>query len=208
MTTETTEHDVTMAAELAKATAATAGEIAAAAVLSESARARLGAGDLAPGTYLAALLNAGKLIDAITFLAHALPKREGAWWACQAARTRPLGDESALARKVVRAAEAWVFAPSDDKRRLAMALAEELGFRTAAAWTGAAVFWAGDSLAPPDQPKVPPAPELSCRAVAGAVMLAAAEGPAERIAEAQRALVDVGVDIANGGTGRRAEDPA
>jgi hypothetical protein len=189
---------------LPKATAATAGAICARFTPSDAMTAHLDDGGQSPTALLNALVAAGHLVDAVTLLAHALPRREGVWWACQAARTLDLGDEAALSRRTVRAAEAWVFEPDDATRRTAMALAEELGMEGAPAWAAVAAFWAGDSLAPADQPAVPPPDYLWCHAVNGAVLLAAAAGPADQIAARQRALLEQGVDIAAGGTGRPA----
>jgi hypothetical protein len=191
-----------VASALAKATASRAGDVCARYAPSEATLAKVGNGHTDPADLLNALIAEGKLVDAVTFLAHALPRREGTWWACQAARTVPLGDDAALPRRVVRAAEAWVFSPDDTARRAAMDLAEELGFESPASWAGIAAFWSGDSLAPPDQPKVPPRDHLWCHAVNGAVLLAAAQGPAPTITTRHRALLAQGLDIANGGTGR------
>ncbi|MGA7802704.1 MAG: hypothetical protein WCC36_18050, partial [Gammaproteobacteria bacterium] len=47
--------------------------------------------DLDPAGFLALLMERGQYADATRFLAHALPKREGVWWACLAARAG-LGD--------------------------------------------------------------------------------------------------------------------
>jgi len=187
---------------LAKATADDAGTVAGRCELSGTAIGLLGDGTMPPGPFLDTLIRHDCPGDALTFLAHALPSREGTWWACQAARTRPLGDDGALPRRIVRAAEAWVFQPDDDRRRDVMALAEDLGFDSSASWAGVAAFWSGDSLAPPDQPKVPPKAYLWCHAVNGAVQLAAADGPAEAITARRHTILRLGVDIANGGTGR------
>ena len=189
---------------LARVKAATAGEIAARLDLSEEAEASLGDGTAPPAAYLRALIEAGHLADAIGFLAHALPKREGAWWAAQCARTLDLGEETSLARRTVRAAEAWVVEPREPARQAAMDLAEELGEDHPASWAAMAAFWSGDSLLPPDMAPVRPDPVLSCRAVAGAVMMTAAEGPGPAVPDRQRALLAKGLDIANGGDGREA----
>lgn len=188
--------------ELRKAAGATAGEVLAGATLSDEARALLGRGEQAPGAFLDTLLAAGALPDAITLLAHALPPREGVWWACRAARTLPLGDEAALPRRCVRAAEAWVFEPTEDKRHAAMELAEALEFEGPASQAALAAFWSGESIAPRDQAPVPPPPGIAGKAVAGAVLLAAVTSGAGDPSPRQRALIEAGIDIANGGAGR------
>jgi len=191
---------------LTRVTAETAGEIAAGLDLSEEALALLGDGRMPPAAYLATLMQREDPSDAVTFLAHALPRREGAWWAAQAVRTLDLGDETALARRVVRATEAWVVKPKEPARYAAMDLAEALGFDHAASWAAMAAFWAGDSLVPPDMAPVKPEPTLSCRAVAAAVTIAAAEGPGAEMPARMQALLAKGIDIANGGSGRDPTD--
>lgn len=192
---------------LEKVTAPTAGEVAGGLDLSEEAMALLGDGTASPAAYLAALMAGEHLGDAIAFLAQALPKREGAWWAAQCVRSLDLGEETALARRVVRAAEAWVVEPREPARYAAMDLAEALGFDHPASWAAMAAFWSGDSLLPPDMAPVKPEPTLSCRAVAAAVIMSAAEGPGETFGARQCAMLEKGIDIANGGTGRDGSAP-
>ena len=69
-------------------------------------------------------------------------------------------------------AEAWVRQRADETRRAAMDKAQQAGCTSPEAWAAVAAFWSGDSMSPPDQPKVPPAPHLTGVAVAGAVILA------------------------------------
>ena len=143
----------------------------------------------------------GFLLEAAKLTAHALPKREAVWWACMCARhTAPL-DVLPLA-ELCAAAETWVRKQTDESRRAAFEMAQTLGLDTPEAWAAVGAFWAGDSMAPLGQPKVPPALHLTGTAIAGSVNLAAVRGdPLRRDARLARFL-DSARDIAAGGAGR------
>jgi hypothetical protein len=147
------------------------------------------------------LVAAGFVLEAAKLTAHALPKREAVWWACMCARhTAPADAEKLVA--LCAAAETWVRKQSDETRRAAFDLAQAQGLDSPEAWAAVAAFWSGDSMAPPDVPKIPPAPHLTGTAVAGSVNLAAVRGdPLKRDARLARFL-ESARDIANGGAGR------
>ncbi len=80
------------------------------------------------GEVLARLEAAGLTAEAVRVMAHALPKREGVWWACMcAANTAPpdLKEPDRMAREL---AEQWVRQQKDEQRRAAMKHAEAGGF--------------------------------------------------------------------------------
>lgn len=142
----------------------------------------------------------GFLVEAVKLVAHALPKREAVWWACMCARhTAPA--EPMLA-DLCAAAEAWVRKQTDEARRAAFDLAQAEGLQTPEAWAAVGAFWAGDSMSPPDAPKVPPAPHLCGTAVAGSVNLAAVRRDPLRREARLRRFLDSARDIAVGGAGR------
>ena len=157
---------------------------------------------------LARLEQAGLLIEATRLVAHAMPAREAVWWACACSRhTAPSGANPAAETTVREAAEEWVRRQTDEQRRAAMKQAETAGFGSPEAWAAVAAFWSGDSMAPSEAPKVPPQPHFTGLAVAGAVALAAARGPAaRRETRLQRFLVSA-KDIASGGVGRIDVEP-
>lgn len=148
------------------------------------------------------LAAAGFLLEAAKLAAHALPKREAVWWACMCARhTAPVSGAEHLG-ELCDAAETWVRRQTDETRRAAFELAQARGLDTPEAWAAVGAFWAGDSMAPPDVPKVPPAPHLTGTAIAGSINLAAVRGdPLRRDARLARFL-DAARDIAAGGAGR------
>ena len=168
----------------------------------EQAGRALLAEDPTPAQFLAGLVDAGQFMDALRFLAQALPKREATWWACLCVRSTldpaaPPTDTAALA-----AAEKWVYEPTEDHRRLALQAGEATGYQTPAGWVAAAAGWSGGSLLPADKPVVAPAEDLTGKAVAGAVLLAAVAREAKDIPGYHQQFLESGLDIANGGTGQ------
>jgi len=149
------------------------------------------------------LEKAGLLIEATRLVAHALPAREAVWWACACSRhTAASGADPATEARVRDAAEEWVRKQTDVHRRTAMKQAEAVGFGSAEAWAAVGAFWSGDSMAPPEAPKVPPQPHFTGLAVAGSVALAAARGPALRRDDRLRRFLLSAKDVAAGGAGR------
>jgi hypothetical protein len=106
--------------------------------------------------FLPALVEAKHFIDAVKVLAHALPKREGVWWACQCCRQDPAVVKAPQAQAALEAAERWAADPSEDNRRAASATAEAAGFGTPAGCASVAAFWSGGSLGPPTCPSFLP----------------------------------------------------
>jgi hypothetical protein len=154
------------------------------------------------------LLLAGLLIEAARLCAHALPARERVWWAARCARATADDAAPAVDREACALGEDWVRRPADATRRAAMAKAEAAGFQSAEAWVAVAAFWSGDSMTPPDQPKVPPAPHLSGSAVIGAVLLASVRAWPDRQADRLRRFVGSAQEIAAGGAGHLEREPA
>jgi hypothetical protein len=136
-------------------------------------------------------------IDAIRFLAQALPPREAVFWALQCVRetAKEPSDGQMLA-----IAERWVKAPSDDGGRAGFALAEKAGFKSAAAWVAVGCFWSGPSLAPQNVPAVPPGPGLAGKAASGAILLAAVSGKPQDAPKLQKRFLDLGAAVASGAT--------
>jgi len=186
---------------LPKVKAATATEVCGSANLSSEALALLTPqGGVIE--FLDLLVNHKLMPDAVSLMAHALPKREAVWWGCLAART--LIDDHTRPEIVaaLEAAEAWVYKPSEETRRAAMERARKTQFDHPAAWAAVAAFWSGGSMVAPDLPEVPPAAHLTGLAICGAVQLSAVSRNPERAPEKFRALLAQALDIANGGTGR------
>jgi hypothetical protein len=183
-----------------KIKAATAQEIGSQCPLSDDGKAELKP-EMPPVAFIDALAGKGLHVDAFHFLARALPKREAVWWACLCART--LTPDTAKPEMVaaLRTAEAWVFKPSEENRRAAEKAAKATQDPHPARWSAMAAFWSGGSMAPPDGPEVKPAEDLTAKAVAAAVVLAAGLEPAQSETR-NKQFIECGLDIAAGGKGR------
>jgi hypothetical protein len=152
--------------------------------------------------YLQELVAAGKLNEAVHFLAYALPKREAVWWACLCARAAGGANVSPPVKTALEAAEAWVYKPTDDNRRACMTNAQTTKFDAPGAWAAVAAFWSGGSMGPGDHPPIVPAPHLTGVAVVGAVTLAAVQTEPKLADQKRRRYIEMAIDIANGGSGR------
>lgn len=169
--------------------------------LDETARDCLAA-DPEPVIFLQSLIKHQLYSDAVRFLARALPKREAVWWACLSARS-VMGEKPEPAfLQALESAEAWVYKPTETHRRQASTAAQLAVFENSAAWAAMAAFWSEGSIAPEDAPIVPPADNLTSKAVAGAVMLAAVQNQPEIANDKYLFFIEQGIDIANGGNGR------
>ncbi len=152
--------------------------------------------------YLQQLIAQKLYPDAVRFLAHALPKREATWWACLCARHRLTDKTPANEIKAIELAEAWVYKPTEDNRKLTLPAAEATAYKSAASWAAIAAFWSGDDISPVPQAIVPPDEKLYAKAVIGAVMLAATQGEASKVNDNYQLFLQQGLNIASGGDGR------
>ncbi|HYT94445.1 MAG TPA: hypothetical protein VEL76_37365 [Gemmataceae bacterium] len=182
---------------LTKVTAKTAVEICKLFPLGDEAKKLLRDG-LTPPQYLDVLIEKQQYVDAVRFLAHALPKREAVWWACLSVRaglgtTLPAPQATAL-----QAAERWVADPSETNRRAAETTAEAAGVGTPGGCTAMAAFWSGGSLAPPKAPVVPPGETLTAHGVVGAVLLAAVATEPQKAPDKHRKCLAQGIEVGNG----------
>ena len=159
--------------------------------------------DQPPHEFIQSLLNAELYNDAITFIAHAIPKREGVWWACLSCRDAlPQVTDSETYLNGLTSAENWVINPTELHRRHAEKQAEEQGFELASSWAAIAAFWSQGSITPPDQPQVSAPDFLYAHAVSGAISLAATQFSPEEIPNKLQHYIAIGLDLAKGGKGR------
>jgi hypothetical protein len=150
-----------------------------------------------PKQFMQALVERNLHADAVRFIAHALPKREGIWWAWVCAR-RAAGDPPPPAAKAaLDATERWITQPTDENRRAAMRAAEAAGVGTPAGCTALATFLSGGSLGPANTPPVPPGELLTAKAITGAVVSAAVTGDASKAPERFQAFIAQGLDVVN-----------
>jgi hypothetical protein len=150
--------------------------------------------DETPRQFLDALLAREMFPEAIRFLAFALPVREAIWWACQCVRyAKPeLPNPQELA---LRAATRWVVQPTEAHRREAESAADT---RSAAGYAAKAVAWTGGSLLPPSLPVLKPGPGMPHDGVAAAITLAVTGVAPDKVKEARRHALVLGINVAKG----------
>jgi hypothetical protein len=182
---------------LVKLGAATAAEICAHFELKEEAKKLLRDG-MDPQAFVAALIENKKYLDAMAFMAHALPVREGIWWGCLCMQ-HALGDDLNPAdRAAATAAIQWVMQPSEENRAAAKAPAASADPMSPAGALATAASLTGGSIHPPELPFKPPPPFAPQGAVARAVKVASLKGEPAAIAKTQRSYVELAIQVAEG----------
>ncbi|MFA7556070.1 MAG: hypothetical protein WCY88_17645 [Spongiibacteraceae bacterium] len=156
--------------------------------------------DTAPLRVINKLVKNGNLHDAVTLLAHALPKREAVWWACMATKAT-MDTQIELNVAAVAATELWVRSPTEPNRLVAKKMGERAKNKTAAGWAATAASWSagsitdeGEAVAPPDY--------LYAHAVAASITLAAVVAGPEHSTENYHLFLRQGFNLANGGNGQ------
>jgi hypothetical protein len=165
--------------------AITAAEICANVDLQKPARQLLREG-MNPQEFVAALIDNKKYVDAIDFLAHALPVREAIWWGCLCMQHAMGDDLPAPDRAAATAAVRWVIEPTEETRAAAKAPAEAAGPASPAGALAAAANQTGESIG------------ASAEAIARAVKLASIKTEAPKISKLQKSYVDLAIEVAQG----------
>ncbi len=153
----------------------------------------------APLDYARGLLVSRRPIDAIVFLACLLPRREAVWWArqCVGAILGPRAEDDAL-----RAADAWVRAPEEERRRAALEIGTAGDPERATTWLALAAGRSGGSVSAPDQKPIAPGPAACAQAANAAIVLAITGGDPRAIGAWTVACVEAGIRFAEGGEAR------
>jgi hypothetical protein len=125
--------------------------------------------------FLQHLIDAGELQDAVGFLAYLLPRREAVWWACLSVRS--FADQGLAEDAALRAAEAWVKTPEEERRQVAMDIGMQADRSRPTTWCALAAAWSGGSLTSPEQAPVPCPPYLTAQAARAAVLIGATDLP-------------------------------
>jgi hypothetical protein len=182
---------------LVKITAATAAEVCEHFDLQDEAKQLLRDG-MNPRDFASALIESDHCIDAIEFMAHALPVRECIWWGCLCMQ-HALGDDlSPPDRAAATAAVQWLMQPTEENRAVAGASAEAAPPPSVAGALARAAFHTGGSIAPPNLPFTPPEPFAAAGAIALAVTLASVKKKQLKIGKTQRAYVELAIQVAEG----------
>lgn len=157
--------------------------------------------DMWPEKFIEVLSDAGRWLDAIKVLAHALPRREAVWWACMCAtQVESLKtDKEELA--ALESAEKWVFKPTDEHRADAFQMAQKsrsssLGTMCAlaAAFSQKKLPIAKDQEMEVDIAEFP-------KMINGTVVMAATKGDMAEFNERLQNFLASGTNIACGGNG-------
>ena len=165
--------------------------------LSEPARGLLQP-EMKPRPYLETLIEKKLNDDAVMLMAHAMPKREAIWWACQCVRMASGAGLAPQSADMIAAAESWVANPTDEHRRKAFEKAEAANFDPPAGFLGMAVFFSSGSLSLPNLPPVPPKDHLSAGMVGNAVKVAAVAQGGDKAHQLYPQFFAVGFDVAAG----------
>lgn len=180
-----------------KIQAATAAEVCANFKLTEEGAQLLRDG-LTPQEFVATLLENKRHIDAIEFMAHALPVREGIWWGCLCMQ-HALGDDLPPPdRTAATAVVQWVMQPTEENRAAARAPADAAPPPSVAGALALAAFQTGGSIAPPNVPPMPPPPFAASKAIALAVKLASVKAEPAQILNTQRCYIELALEVAEG----------
>ena len=138
--------------------------------------------------------------QAVKFLSLGLPAREGIWWSYISAEDVEKENECEKTKKALGNVHKWVKFPTEDKRRLAEKLAEDLELYTPTSWASMAVFWSGGSIVPEGKLKVEPEHFMCGEAIFNSISLAA------ELSDDAEAKIELylkrGLHIAMGGNGR------
>jgi len=182
---------------LVKIGAATAAEICANFDLNKEAKQLLREG-MNPQEFVSELIEKKKLVDAIHFMAHALPAREGVWWGCLCMQHAFGNDLTPPDRAAATAAVRWVMQPTEENRVTAKSPADAAPPPSVAGALAMAAFQTGGNVAPPGMPPMPPAPFAAAKVIALAVTLASIKTEPVNIAKMQRSYTELAIEIAAG----------
>lgn len=142
-------------------------------------------------------------IDLLRLLAIALPPRERVWWACLAARDI-VGAGVEHETPSLKAAEAWVFRPSDENRDVAIDSMEHADKDDVTVHCAMAVMYCDGTLGTGDMAQMPAPPGASSIA-AFAMNVEAISAKSEDFHSYIQEVIDRAVDIGRGGNGKRKE---
>lgn len=127
----------------------------------------------APAGHLAGLLQQQKPVEAVSFLAHALPEKDAVRWAAQSCEMVS-GQQSAEDQKAAEASRRWLAQPNEANQQQAAAAAAQAAHAGPGAWSAQAAAWSAPTAVPGRVAPVTVPSGLVGQAVTGSVMLAAA----------------------------------
>jgi hypothetical protein len=151
-----------------------------------------------PINFLNGLAAKGLLDDAIAACAFLLPRREAVWWSCASVR-RLSGNIDENKAAGLRAAEAWVHEPENDRRLAALDIATKGDPNDPSTYLAFAAGWSGGLLyAHPENP-VPMPTYMTPRAARTAITLATHYADASQRPGLLRTCIENGAELAVNG---------
>ncbi len=109
-------------------------------------------------------------MPAINYMSHAIPAREGIWWAWFCARKSVLAKATPDEQRALSLAEAWIAQPSEDNRRAAKFCAERIPSGSPPQCVLEAIAFNGELEDPATGKSAPAIPYMSSKFVAAAVV--------------------------------------
>ncbi len=158
--------------------------------------------DMRPEKYIQVLTSAEKWSDAIKVMAHTLPRREAIWWACICARNMEVlakNKEEALALK---AAEKWVYKPTDENRRKAFLQAQKGDAPSVGTLSSLAAACSGGKLSLGEGQSADLDGSAVPQIVSTVVLISASEKEGDQANRMLESFLQNGIDIACGGSGQ------
>jgi len=147
----------------------------------------------------------GADVDILRMMSVLLPPRERVWWACLAARDI-VGEGPENETPSLRAAEAWVFRPTEENRESAIASMDHAPVDDDTVYCAMSVMYADGSLGTGALAEHD-APTGGSAVAAFAMNVEALGHRMDRYDSYVRDLVDRALDIARGGKGRPDDKP-
>jgi hypothetical protein len=158
--------------------------------------------EIRPEAYIRKLSDAKKWVDAVKVMSRTLPPRESVWWACVCARQMDSlgGNEGEI--QALKAAETWVYEPTDENRLSAFALVQESQSQSAGMLSAMAAAFSAGNLPVSDDQFVDIDDAAFTQVVDAAVMVSAGDKEGEAIYRQLERFLRCGEDIARGGSGQ------
>ena len=143
-----------------------------------------------PPEHFASLVALNQQVDAVQFLAHALPRYEAIQWAAQAMAALRANDLRDLDEaRAFDTAHQWLRDPTETLRRAAEVQFQAMDETSPEKLLLQAIFLSGGSMTPEDLPPVHPLPDITAK-LAGAAILLTAFATADPAAALTQALQD------------------
>ena len=146
--------------------------------------------------FLNSLTSSEEFDKAVGFCAFLLPRREAVWWGCRSVRKFiPKGtlDEE----EGIRVADAWVQAPDEERRQIALELGTRYSTKLATTHLAMAAGWAGRTFSIGAGDPIPIQPHQTALAVRSAILVAACRASMADRPDLMRSCLEDGAKIAS-----------